>query len=200
VIDNIVFDVGWVLVRFDYQPLIDLLAAHGAPQRDRDSVMRGIGLEDHETGRLSGQGLLARLAGLATRPPPAAELAAKWVDMFELEEHMCELAHRLAQRHRVYLLSNIGELHWQHLSRTFRLHEVGHGAVLSYQAGVMKPHEAIYSQTEQRFGLTPQRTVFIDDRRDNIDSARSRGWHGIVHQHRLPGRTLGALRELGVDC
>jgi HAD superfamily hydrolase (TIGR01509 family) len=200
VIDNVVFDIGWVLVRFDYQPLIDLLAAHGAPQRDRNSVMDGIGLEDHETGRLSGAGLLQRLAGLATQPPSLAQLEAQWVGMFELEKHMYQLARDLSERHRVYLLSNIGDLHWAHLSSTFRLHEIGHGALLSYEAGVMKPHERIYSEAERRFGLDPAKTVFIDDRADNIDSARSRGWHGIVHQHRAPERTLGALRALGVQC
>jgi HAD superfamily hydrolase (TIGR01509 family) len=200
VIDNVVFDVGWVLVRFDYQPLIELLAAHGAPQRDRDAVMQGIRLEDHETGRLSGQGLLERLQKLARDPPPLAELEAKWIDMFELEEHMYALAKDLSERHKVYLLSNIGDLHWGHLSRTFRLHEIGHGALLSYEAGVMKPEVRIYSEAERRFGLDPARTVFIDDRADNIDSARSRGWHGIVHQYRAPARTVAALRGLGVSC
>lgn len=199
-IENVIFDIGWVLVRFDYQPLIDLLAAHGAPQRDRDAVMKGIALEDHETGRLSSQGLLERLQQLAREPPALADVEAKWVGMFELEEHMYALAQRVSTRHRVYLLSNIGELHWGHLSRTYRLHDLGHGALLSYEAGVMKPHAAIYGEAERRFALQPARTVFIDDRADNIESARSRGWHGIVHQHRDPGRTVAQLRALGVAC
>ncbi|MBV8405284.1 MAG: hypothetical protein JO203_13930 [Gammaproteobacteria bacterium] len=50
-IRNIVLDVGWVLVRL----------------ADRDAVMSGIRLGDHETGRLPGEGLLERLRGL-TRP------------------------------------------------------------------------------------------------------------------------------------
>jgi HAD superfamily hydrolase (TIGR01509 family) len=200
VIDNVVFDVGWVLVRFDYQPLIDLLTAYGAPQRDRDAVMQAILLEDHETGRLSGAGLIGRLQKLARDPPPLAELEEKWINMFELEAHMDALARDLSARHKVYLLSNIGDLHWGHLSRTFRLHEIGHGALLSYEAGVMKPHARIYSEAERRFGLNPARTVFIDDRADNIDTARRRGWHGIVHQHRAPEHTLAALRALGVSC
>lgn len=199
-IENVVFDVGWVLVRFDYQPLIDLLAAHGAPQRDRNAVMDGIGLSDHETGRLSGAGLLERLAKLAQRPPPQQQLEERWTDMFELEEHMCTLARTLSTRHRVYLLSNIGELHWAHLSRTFNLHDIGHGAMLSYQAGVMKPDAGIYSEAERRFALKPRNTVFIDDRRDNIEAATSRGWHGIVHEHRHPERTLAGLRALGIAC
>ena len=111
---------------------------------------------------------------------------------------MVELAHRLSERYRVYLLSNIGDLHWAHLSREYRLHALGHGALPSYLAGVMKPHAGIYAEAEKRFALTPQHTVFIDDRADNIAAACARGWHGIVHAD-YP-RTLAALRALEVIC
>ena len=98
----------------------------------------------------------------------------------------------------MFLLSNIGDLHWAHLSREYRLHAIGHGALPSYLAGVMKPHAGIYAEAERRFALEPAATVFIDDRADNIAGARARGWRGIVHggYH----GTLTALGDLGVDC
>ena len=194
---NVVFDIGWVLVRLDYRPLLGFLQAHGAQLADRDAVMKGIRLEDHETGQLPGQGLLERLRGLTrTRNASLEETQAKWLDMFELEPAMIELAHRLSERHRVFLLSNIGDLHWAHLAREYRLHAIGHGALPSYIAGVMKPHPAIYAEAERRFALEPAATVFIDDRPDNIATATARGWHGIVH--RGYGETLGHLQTLGV--
>jgi 2-haloacid dehalogenase len=98
----------------------------------------------------------------------------------------------------VFLLSNIGDLHWVHLSREYRLQTIGHGALPSYVAGVMKPHARIYAEAERRFSLEPGDTVFIDDRADNIAAARTRGWHGIVHAD-YPG-TLAALRALRVSC
>jgi len=60
----------------------------------------------------------------------------------------------------------------------------------------MKPHEAIYVQAERRFGLEPSRTVFIDDRPENIAAACSRGWKGIVHSGHAS--TLAELQALGV--
>jgi HAD superfamily hydrolase (TIGR01509 family) len=194
---NVVFDIGWVLVRLNYRPLLDFLQAHGAQLADRDAVMTRIRLEDHETGRLPGHGLLERLRGL-TRSQRASleETQAKWLDMFELEPAMIELAHRLSERYRVFLLSNIGDLHWAHLAREYRLHAVGHGALPSYVAGVMKPHPAIYAEAERRFALEPSATVFIDDRADNVATARRRGWHGIVHRDH--GSTLAGLQALGV--
>jgi hypothetical protein len=38
-IRNIVFDIGWVLVRLNYRPLLDFLKAHGADFHERDAVM-----------------------------------------------------------------------------------------------------------------------------------------------------------------
>jgi HAD superfamily hydrolase (TIGR01509 family) len=118
--------------------------------------------------------------------------------MLELEPAMVELAHRLSEAYRVYLLSNIGDLHWAHLSREYRFHRIGHGALPSYLAGVMKPHEGIYAEAERRFALEPAATVFIDDRSDNVATARGRGWQGIVHGGYQS--TVEALRGLKVAC
>jgi len=194
---NIVFDIGWVLVRLNYRPLLDFLQAHGAQLADRDAVMTRIRLEDHETGQLPGHGLLERLRELTvSQAASLEELRIRWLDMFELEAAMVELAHRLSERYRVFLLSNIGDLHWAHLAREYRLHSIGHGALPSYVAGVMKPHAGIYAEAERRFALEPAATVFIDDRSENVASARSRGWHGIVHQNYRA--TLARLQDAGV--
>ncbi|HEX8757223.1 MAG TPA: HAD-IA family hydrolase [Steroidobacteraceae bacterium] len=197
-IRNVVFDIGWVFVHLNHRPFLDFLSAHGADAPDLDSVLARIALEDHECGRMDGQGLLERCAAIASRPMSREAAHASWVDMFELQPRMVELARRLSEHYRVYLLSNIGDLHWTHLSREYQLHSIGHGALPSFVAGVMKPHDGIYVEAERRFSLTPAETVFIDDRAENIEAARRRGWHGIVHSGY--DTTIGALRSLGVEC
>ncbi|HKT74519.1 MAG TPA: HAD family phosphatase [Steroidobacteraceae bacterium] len=197
-IRNIVFDVGWVFVHLNAKPLLDFLVAHEAAPRDLEALATDIVLADHETGRLPGHGLLERMAELAKQPVALDSLHRQWVDMFELQPAMVDLAHRLSGRYRVYLLSNVGDLHWAHLSSEYRLHRIGHGVLPSYVAGFMKPHEGIYREAERRFGLEPAQTVFIDDRADNIDAARARGWHGIVHKDHAA--TVTALRTLDVRC
>ena len=159
-IRNIVFDVGWVFVHLNARPIIDFLATHGVHTANIDTLVESVSLDDHETGRVHGHVLLERLAALSKQQPIALEhLHAKWVDMFELQPAMVDLAHRLSERHRVYLLSNIGDLHWAHLSREYRLHHIGHGVLPSYLAGVMNPQEGIYIEAERRFDLTPAESV-----------------------------------------
>lgn len=197
-ITSVVFDIGWVLVRLDYSRLTALLREHGADVSSMRDVVTRIELEQHETGRLPGKGLVENLARLATRDMDRTALRRSWNDMLELQPAMIGLAQRLAQRYRVHLLSNIGDLHWEHLSHQYQLHELGHGALPSFIAGVMKPNEDIYVQAEERFGLDPLSTVFVDDLDPNVTAACARGWHGI--QHRTYEETAAALAGLGVAC
>jgi 2-haloacid dehalogenase len=197
-IRNVVFDIGQVFLRLNHRPFLGLLTERGVDASNLDALLNRVSFDDHETGRLHGTALMERFAALATEPVTHADLHAKWVDMFELQPRMVDLAHRLSGRYQVYLLSNIGDLHWAHVSREYGLHQIGHGALLSYLAGVMKPHEGIYIEAERRFALEPARTVFIDDRAENIAAAKARGWHGIVHSDY--DITVAELRALSVEC
>lgn len=198
-IRNIVFDIGRVLVHLDFRPLFAWLEEHGALQGGIDEVAARIALADHESGRLAGPGLLDRLVtlvDLAEEQGVHAIAREKWLDMFEPQPGMFALAEHLARRRRVFLLSNIGDLHWEHLCQEYGLDRLGHGALPSFVAGVMKPLPGIYAEAERRFDLAPAETVFIDDRPDNIQAAEMRGWHGIVHRDQAT--TERALEALGV--
>jgi HAD superfamily hydrolase (TIGR01509 family) len=142
-------------------------------------------------------GLIERFRTLAPRASVAA-LRRQWLDMLTAHEDMMQLARQVSAHHGVYLLSNIGDLHWDHLVSRYRLDGIGHGALPSFQAGVMKPDTAIYAQAERKFALGPASTVFIDDREQNIQAARARGWHGIVHRNFHDTRE--ALLRLGVEA
>jgi HAD superfamily hydrolase (TIGR01509 family) len=197
-IRDIVFDIGKVFVHLDPGPILRFLSEHRAPCEDLETLIERIALEEHECGRVSGAELLERMRRLTAVPVSAEALHAKWLDMFELQPAMVDLARRLSERHGVYLLSNVGDLHWQHLCSEYGLHRLGHGALTSFEAGITKPHERIYAEAERRFALEPAATVFVDDRVANVEAARSRGWHGIVH--RSYEQTSAALNRLGVEA
>ena len=54
--------------------------------------------------------------------------------------------------------------------------------LLSGDCGLLKPDERIYQLAETRFGLSPARTVFIDDREANALAAVARGWNALVFE------------------
>jgi 2-haloacid dehalogenase len=195
-IDAVVFDVGWVFVNLRPQPILSLLERHGADVEHLEALVARIDLAGHETGQLRGRDFLANVASVAREQPHLDDVHEHWNDMFELQPAMVRLACQIAEHRRVFLLSNVGDLHWTHLAREYGIHRIGHDALPSFVAGVMKPDPGIYAEAERRFGLTPESTVFIDDRADNIAACQARGWHGIVH--RDYAATVQTLAQLGV--
>lgn len=76
----------------------------------------------------------------------------------------------------VMALSNFGiesfalaQSHFDFLNEFDRLFVSGH-------MGVTKPGAAIYERVEAACGQPPESLFFTDDRSDNIDAARARGW------------------------
>lgn len=72
------------------------------------------------------------------------------------------------------------------------------GGILSYREHVVKPDPAIYHLLEDRYSLTPEKTVFIDDTEVNIKAARDLGWKGIVYKNF--DQAVKELEALGVKC
>ena len=195
-IRNIVFDVGGVLLRLRYQGFVDYLGEAGVDTSDLPAWIARTNLEAHERGEIAGTEFLERMAGMARRPIDLRELERHWLDLFEKADDMFELAGGLMDRYRVFLLSNVGDLHWRHLDAQYGLERLTHGAIASYQVGSAKPSASIYREAERRFGLEPRVTVFIDDLPPNVAGAQACGWYAICH--RRAADTCRQLRELGV--
>lgn len=195
-IRNVVFDVGGVMLRLRYQPFVRYLQEAGADLSDLPSWLATIGLEEHERGEIPGAELLARVSATARTPLDPEDLNRRWLDMFERTDEMFELAAGLMARHRVYLLSNVGDLHWAHMDREYGIERVGHGAIASFRVGAIKPQPEIYRIAEERLGLDPRATVFVDDLARNVAGARACGWNAIHHVN--PAMTREALAALGV--
>ncbi|HET7202868.1 MAG TPA: HAD family phosphatase [Steroidobacteraceae bacterium] len=195
-IRNVVFDVGGVLLELRYDPFIRYLAGAGIDMRDLPGWLTKVDLAGHERGELAGEELLARIAAMASRPLDLADLRTRWLDMFERSEEMFALAAGLMQEYRVYLLSNAGDLHWQHFDRLYGLDSLVHGACASFRVKAIKPSADIYRKAEAMFGLDPAATVFIDDLPQNVIGARACGWNAIHHNR--PHATRLQLRALGV--
>ena len=70
------------------------------------------------------------------------------------------------------------------------------GGILSFREHIVKPDPAFYLLLQERYHLTPEACVFIDDSEKNIEAARNLGWHGIVYKDRAQAEA--DLKALGV--
>ncbi|HKJ04698.1 MAG TPA: HAD family phosphatase [Geopsychrobacteraceae bacterium] len=181
-VTDVVFDVGRVLIDFSYERLVKVLYRQGASVTDVDEFTAEVDLVPYEHGQISDQQFLENLNALLVTPLSEDQLIAAWKDLFTPIDEMLIMAAELKSQCGVYLISNTSNLHWQHLLQTYRLAEICHGHLASYQVGVMKPAPEIFSIACERFDLVPQQTVFIDDMQVNVEGAIACGWNGIHHQ------------------
>ncbi|PLX86218.1 MAG: hypothetical protein C0618_09575 [Desulfuromonas sp.] len=181
-VTDVVFDVGRVLIDFTYDRLVKVLCRQGARVRTVDAFLAAVDLVPYEHGEISNTQFLEKLNGLLEYPLPEDALIAAWNDLFAPIDEMLDLARQIKKSCGVYLISNTSDLHWQHLLTAYRLADISHGQMASFEVGVMKPHPRIFEIACERFGLTPDRTVFIDDLKANVQGAEACGWYGIHHR------------------
>ena len=181
--EAIVFDVGNVLLTFDAEKVSALL-----PEAHRDALMRAMFLDGHLWGKFD--------LGVQSNEEVAREIAqcAGIADAWEWPLYL--LAHFPATMAPLPLYGLIDELHGMGkrlyaltnypepsfsltCSRFPRLMALD-GAVVSARERLAKPDPAIFRLLTARYGLSPERTLFIDDAAANVASAAHLGfqtWH-----------------------
>ncbi|MCY4049905.1 MAG: HAD-IA family hydrolase [Gammaproteobacteria bacterium] len=85
--------------------------------------------------------------------------------------------------HRLYVLGNWGRGEFERARPRMPFLEIFNDVLLSGDCGFIKPDPAIFAMAEQQFHLVPEKTVFIDDRKENVLAAIDRGWDGIVFEN-----------------
>lgn len=107
--------------------------------------------------------------------------------------------------YKLYFLSNTEVETIEKLSRRpfWRLWD---GGVTSYEVGVCKPAPDMYAAIVSRYGLIPTETIFIDDKRENVEMAMAMGMTGLryisyrtllndLQSHGLPVHSRSLLRR-----
>jgi putative hydrolase of the HAD superfamily len=79
----------------------------------------------------------------------------------------------------LYFLSNMSVPYARTLERKFEFLQWFDGGIFSGDVHLIKPEPAIYQLLQNRYGLDPAQTVFIDDLLNNVQAVQALGWHGI---------------------
>lgn len=79
-----------------------------------------------------------------------------------------------AAGYKLYILSNMSREFIDFL-RKQKVYENFDGDVVSCEVGIVKPMPEIYDLLLKRFDLDPTETIFIDDRKENVDAAAAKG-------------------------
>lgn len=88
-----------------------------------------------------------------------------------------------AAGYKLYVLSNMSREFIDYL-REQPVYRHFDGEVVSCEEGVVKPQPEIFDLLLHRFDLNPADTLFIDDRKENVEAAAKKGIH-TVHFDRM---------------
>lgn len=192
-----VFDLGKVLVDFDYGIAARKLAAMcSAPEQSiRHIIEQSPLLIEFETGRKTREQFYREVCQATGFCGKQAQFDMLFADIFTPIEAMIEFHARLRQSGvKTYIFSNTNELAVHHIRTRFPFFSNFDSYVLSYEHGAMKPDRKIYEVVERVTGARGREICYIDDRAENIDSGKARGWETIWHK--TPQETITTFQSL----
>ena len=172
----LVFDLGGVIAPHDNDVLYARLASRCSVPDALQQIVAGAADDRFGTGELGIPFLHWRFVKELGYDGDWAMFERQWCSHLGIDEAMLALATRLAESNRVLLFSNTNQVHWEHLQR------LTGGALgrlepyLSHEIGAVKPHLEAFRLVAERAGIEPGRSLFIDDRMDNVEAARRAGY------------------------
>lgn len=187
-IDNIIFDLGGVVIDLCREKAVEALTALGLADADR---LLGLYRQEEpflgiETGRLT----VGEFFDIIRRECPGADDAqiteAFCQFLIDIPAERLERLRELRMKgYRLFVLSNTNPVMYNSwITDRFRqeglsINDYFDGIVASFQELCCKPDPLIFMRLVARYGLDPSRTLMLDDSEANCRAAAGIGLHAI---------------------
>lgn len=177
-IDTIIFDFGDIFINLDKQATIDGLKKLGLSNWNEDLDELNI---KFEKGQISRENFLL---GFQKHMPNASidEILEAWnAVLLDFPLYRLEFLQKLSQKYRLFLLSNTDSIHIDTFEKEqgpsfySDFYQCFEKVYFSFEMEMRKPDPEIYSHILNQHGLIPKHTLFIDDKKENTDSAEALG-------------------------
>jgi HAD superfamily hydrolase (TIGR01509 family) len=181
-ISVIVFDLGNVLISFNYQSAVSKL----------EKVERGLGdhflsfynehykfHRDFERGDLSEDGFIEIMLSALKHKIDKNTFCEYYSNIFSENKEVVDLLPKLKKSYTLLLLSNTNIIHYRYGWKQYDFLRYFDKIVVSYEAGAVKPEEKIYKTVELFTKRNPGEHFFVDDVAEYVEAARALGWEGV---------------------
>ncbi len=198
-VKTVVFDLGKVLVDFDYEIAARSIGSRTklTPLEINEFMMHSPLLVRYEMGLLTSEEFYKEVCSASGYAGTLDEFGGCFGDIFSPIEPMVQLQAALRQRGiPTYIFSNTNDLAIRHIRRNFPFFTDFNGYILSYEHRAMKPDAKLYEVVEKTSGRRGPEILYLDDRSENIAAGAARGWQVILHETAEKTRTT--IDRLGV--
>ncbi len=167
----VVFDLGKVLLEFDYQIAAGNLAARSnlSVAQVHQFINQSPLLHAYETGLLTKEKFFADFRGTTGFRGDLDEFGRIFGDIFSPIPAMIDLQSILRRQGvPTYIFSNTNELAVGHIRKNYSFFDGFDGYIFSYEHRAMKPAARLYEVVEERTRRRGEEIVYLDDRPENI--------------------------------
>lgn len=178
----IVFDLGNVLINFDYNIAIkklDLIEP-GLGKKFFDNYKNNYHIHrQFEKGLLMEQEFLKIMLTNLDHKIQSEDFCRIYSEIFTPNKDVISLLPILKKKHKLILLSNTDPLHKKYGWEKYEFLKQFDHKVLSFEAKSVKPEEKIYRIVEE-YSKSPSHThLYIDDIAEYVEAAKKFGWDAI---------------------
>jgi glucose-1-phosphatase len=181
-ISVIVFDLGNVLLPFDYSIIIKKLNKFekglgnkfAQLYKDNYNIHR-----DFESGKISKSEFLLTMLDWTNHKLTKDQFCRLFSSIFKLNKDVASLLPKLKKNYTLILLSNTNNIHHEYGWKDYPFLKYFDKLVLSYKVGANKPENEIYRAAERISKQPSSSHLFIDDVKEYVNAAKNLGWDGI---------------------
>ena len=186
-IEVILYDLGNVILPFNHYQIAEKLARFsqgdgaGSPEaifsflfaREKGTI------NQYETGRVSTSEFFRDLKNSFRLALSFEAFVPIWNDIFVENPEVSETILSQKGRWKLGLVSNTNSLHFDYALSKFPILQVFDGRILSHEVGFKKPDAGIFQKALEWASVEPEKILFIDDMKRNVEAAISLGMQGI---------------------
>ena len=198
-IEALLFDLGKVLIDFNYETGVEALYACCSISRERfeDVLWDENWIRRYERGEISTNEFHSYLCESADLKMSLPDFCQTWASVFLPDPLVSEdLLAALKRKYPLILVSNTNEAHIEFIRSRYRVLDYFDRQVLSFEVGSLKPDRKIFEHAIEVSGYPADALFFTDDREENILAARELGIQG--HQFHTESKLVEALEAAGV--
>jgi putative hydrolase of the HAD superfamily len=181
----IIFDLGRVLVHFDFERAyreLESICPHAAAEIPRRLAGTGL-VERFETGLIEPRDFVAELTQILDLNVTFERFCDLFCAIFTDILVPDSLVEHLATRYRLVLLSNTNAIHFEMIRRTYPILRHFHALVLSHEVKAMKPQPEIYRAAIEKAGCLPEECFYTDDIAAYIEGAQRMGIDAVQFEN-----------------
>jgi glucose-1-phosphatase len=200
-IKAILFDLGKVLVDFNFETGVEALHAACSISRNRlEEVLWDENcIRRYERGEISTSEFHSYLCETADLKMDLQGFRRTWSSVFLPDLIVSEdLIRALKRKYPLILVSNTNEAHIDFVRANFRVLDYFDHLVFSYEVGSLKPDREIFEHAIAISGHPPEALFYTDDREENVLAAAQLGM--CAHQFCGESKLIAALQEAGVEA